>query len=306
MRGIIINKSRLSFLLAFLAAGIWGFLSIPLRSLSGYSIEEIVFYRILVSMLFLVFFQILFNRSRLKKEIEVFRVMPVIKTKNWILLCLASSLLLTANWYSFIFVINRVNIQSAAFAYMVCPLLTASIAFGVLREKISVLQKIALSIASLAIILLSFKYLNDVLWSFLVAIWYSIYLVIQKFSPPMDKGIFLCLQLILSSIFILPYFLWKQLPFPLDLHFWLIISLVAIFFTVLPLYLSLYSLETISSTTMGIILYFNPIVAFSVAILYFNEQVNLFKLCSYGLVLIAVILFNIKHFSFLLKTKPIA
>jgi chloramphenicol-sensitive protein RarD len=297
-------RSGVYILAAFLAAGIWGFFSIPLRSLRGYASEDILSFRILVSMLVLLLVQILVNRKRVKKDWQTFRALPRKEARNWIWISLMASILITANWYSFIFVINQVNIQSGAFAYIVCPLLTALAAYLILKEKITTLQKWALVLALFAVILLSTRYFHDVLWSIFVAIWYALYLVIQKISPPIEKGIFLTVQLVISFLFILPYFFLSKPHFPSDFNFWLVILLIAVVFTIIPLYLSLFSLESISSTTMGIILYFNPLVSFCVAIFYFHESVNFFKMTAYFMVLLAVILFNGAYFTRLRKTEP--
>ena len=298
------NKNTIAILMAFSAAGIWGFLSIPLRGLSAYSSEQILFYRILVSLIFLFLFQVFFNRKRVLEDWNQFRALNKKESRRWIWISLLSSGLITLNWYSFIFVINHINIQSAAFAYMVCPLLTAFIAFLVLKERITQVQKAALILALLAIFVLAYRYQLDVLFSILVAIWYAIYLVIQKLSPPIEKGLFLTIQLLFSALLIIPYFLFKNPGFPMEWKFWIDIVLISILFTIVPLYLSLFALETISSTTMGIIIYFNPIVAFSVALIYFHESLNFFKLSSYFLVFIAVIIYNWQYFQNQAK-KPI-
>jgi len=282
---------------AFLATGMWGFFSIPLRSLMGFSSEVILCYRILVSMLLLVSFQVLFNRKTVVSDWQRFRALDKTESRRWIRMSLFCSILITLNWYSYIFVINHINIQSGAFAYMVCPLLTALFAFIFLKEHLGKLQKWALILALLALMLLATRYFIDVLWSFFIAIWYAVYLVVQKISPPIEKGLFLTVQLLISFIFTIPYYILGKPGIPADPHFWWIILLISLVFTVIPLYLSLFSLQAISSTTMGIILYFNPLVSFAVAIFYFHESLNYFKLSSYILVLIAVILFNWMNFS---------
>lgn len=294
-------SSAVYILAAFLAAGIWGFFSIPLRRLSHYSSGDILCFRVLVSMLVLVCFQILGNQKRVKQDWIRFQNLPKKEARRWIGVSILSSILISINWFSFIFVINQVNIQSGAFAYMVCPLLTALFAFLLLKEKISILQKWALVLALSAVILLSTRYLHDVLWSVFVAVWYAIYLVIQKISPPIEKGLFLTVQLVISFLFIIPYFIIVRPHFPLDIHFWIVILIIAVVFTIGPLYLSLFSLQSISSTTMGIIIYFNPLVSFCVAILYFHESLNYFKMTAYIIVLVAVVLFNLSNFSRLRK-----
>ena len=68
--------------------------------------------------------------------------------------------------------------------------------------------------------------------------------------------------------------------------------LIAVLFTVFPLFLSLFALIGIPSSTLGIIIYINPIIAFAVAIIYFKEKIDPHQLTAYALLLFAVFLFN--------------
>jgi chloramphenicol-sensitive protein RarD len=90
----------------------------------------------------------------------------------------------------------------------------------------------------------------------------------------------------------LPFFISEFQSFPNDLSFWLTIVVISIFFTIIPLFLSLYALIGMPSSTLGIIIYINPIVAFAVAFFYFHEGISLLQLYSYSLLLVAVIVFN--------------
>ncbi|HTM99561.1 MAG TPA: EamA family transporter, partial [Pedobacter sp.] len=80
--------------------------------------------------------------------------------------------------------------------------------------------------------------------------------------------------------------------FPTGAWFWGHIVLIAVLFTVIPLFLSLYALIGIPSSTLGIIIYLNPIIAFTVAVLYFDEKITVHQLLAYLLLLFAVFLFN--------------
>jgi chloramphenicol-sensitive protein RarD len=74
-----------------------------------------------------------------------------------------------------------------------------------------------------------------------------------------------------------------------------------VFFTIIPLFLNLFALKGISSATVGILMYINPIINFAIALLYFKEQINGIQLFSYVLILISVVIFNKKVILELLK-----
>lgn len=215
------------------------------------------------------------------------------KQKRIILLQLiASALFLTANWYTYIYAVNNVSLQSAAFAYMVCPLITAFGGFIILKEALSRLKLISLGIALLSILLLATGSLKEVLWSVVIASLYAFYLIIQRKMQHLDKLNVLAVQIGMAVLIMLPFYLTKHEGLPQDLWFWANITVIAIFFTIIPLFLSLYALIGIPSSTLGIIIYTNPLIAFTVAVFYFGEQVDSHQLFAYLLLLTSVIVFN--------------
>lgn len=132
----------------------------------------------------------------------------------------------------------------------------------------------------------------EVMWSVVIALLYALYLILQRKMQHLDKLNVLAAQIGLAVIIMLPFYLIGHEALPSTLWFWGNIIVVAIIFTIIPLFLSLYSLIGIPSSTLGIIIYINPIIAFTVAIFYFNEHVDSYKLSAYGLLLISVLVFN--------------
>src|SRR5690606_36935025 len=182
-----------------------------------------------------------------------------------------ASLLIMANWFTYIYTVNRISIQSAAFAYMVCPLLTTLAAFLILREELSVLKKIGLAVALVSVLILVQGSFFEALWSFTVALFYPLYLVVQCVTKHVDKLNLLAVQVSICCVIVIPLLLIEGTGISSAPTFWWNISLIAVVFTIIPLYLSMYALNGIPASTAGILLYINPIIAFSVAIFYFQE-----------------------------------
>jgi chloramphenicol-sensitive protein RarD len=167
---------------------------------------------------------------------------------------------------------------------MVCPLITALAGFMILKERLSRFKLVALGIASLSIIILAQGSISDVLWSIFIAALYTFFLIVQKVLNKIDKFNMLGLQLLIASIIIFPFYMFSIETFPLDTFFWIDILIIAIFFTIIPLFLP--------SSTLGIIIYLNPIVAFAVAFFYFHEEISLHQVYAYLLLFIAIVVFN--------------
>ncbi|RZJ80933.1 MAG: permease [Flavobacterium sp.] len=286
-------KSKSRYLLAaFLSVAIWGFFSIPLRNLKAFPSEEILYYRIFTSLIVIWIAILLFRRKYLRQDLQYFKSVSLRERKIIVWQIVGASILLTLNWYTFIYAVNNVSLKSAAFAYMVCPLITAFGGFLILKEELSKIKLIALGIALLSIVLLATGSIIEVLWSVGIAALYAFYLIIQRKMQHLDKLNILALQIALAVILMMPFYLYHHEAFPEGIWFWSHITIIAIVFTVIPLFLSLYALIGIPSSTLGIIIYLNPIIAFAIAVLYFDEQISFNQLLAYLILLFAVFLFN--------------
>ncbi|MEJ7694856.1 EamA family transporter [Daejeonella sp.] len=280
------------FLAALSSVIIWGFFSIPLRLIKGYAPQDILHYRIFISLIITWLVILLFRRKNLTDDLTNLKSQPTQERKRLIWLTLFAGVLITGNWFTYIYAVNEVSLKSAAFAYMVCPLITAIGGFLILNEQLSRLKVIALAIAVISIVILGQGSFRDVLWSVIVAALYAFYLIIQRVMGKIDKLIMLGLHLLIATVITLPLFISNFEALPTDLNFWLVIVVISVLFTVVPLFLSLYALIGMPSSTLGIIIYLNPIVAFAVAFFYFHEEIDPHQLYAYSMLLAAVIVFN--------------
>ncbi len=277
---------------AFFAPFIWGFMSIPVRWIRGYPAEDILYFRIITALLVLWVYLLIFRRKMLVADIRKFgRLSQADKLRQTGLMILASALIF-GNWFTYIYAVNHVSIQSAALAYLTCPLITAAGAYSMLKEKLNGWQKIALFIAFSSVCLLARGSLNDVLWAITIASCYAFYLIVQRVSTGFDKLNQLVLQLSICALCVIPKLIYNHHTIPNEPLFWGTIVLIASLFTIIPLFLSMYALIGISSTTTGVLLYINPLIAFTLAATYFQEPVQPIKYIAYGIIFIAIILFN--------------
>jgi chloramphenicol-sensitive protein RarD len=286
-------KERLKYFFAAIgSSAMWGFFSVPLRSLKEFPSQEILIYRIFTSLLICVIITLLFRRKKVKQDIAYLQIQPKEKRKNIFWLIIVSSIFITANWFSFIFAVNHISVQSGAFAYMVCPIITALLGFFILKEKLGWLKWISIIICIASISILALSYYRDVAFSIIIALLYAVYLILQKKIEGINKFNILLVQLVISTILILPFYYADTNPFPAESNFWITIFVISVFFTIIPLFLSLYALIGLPSSTIGILIYMNPIVAFFVALFYFHEKISTHQIISYTMLIVAIILFN--------------
>lgn len=291
-------NSRAKYFLAGASSSIiWGFFSLSLRSIKDYPSLNILIFRVFTALLLTSLIIIIFRKASFKNDLNFIKSLTK-KNRNQLLLKIFySSVLVTLNWFAFIYVINHVSVQAGAFAYMVCPIITAVFAFIFLKEELSKIKWISIALCLVSIVMLGMGFITEVIYSVVIAALYAGYLIIQKRIEGLDKLNVLLVQLIISCVFILPFTFSESLVVPHDFHFWTQIVIISLVFTIIPLFLSLYALKGLPSSTMGVLIYLNPIVAFIVAFVYFDEAINLQKVIAYSILLVSVILFN-KNFVF--------
>lgn len=279
---------------AFTAFLIWGFFSLALKPLQDFPSLDILFYRVFLSSIVMLLINLIFRRKTVKENALLFSNLKANDKKRIIFLTLGGSFLLIANWFVFIYVVNHVNVKAASLAYLICPILTTVFAFVILKEKLSKPQWIAVFISICSCFLLSINHFQDIFYSLIVAASYALYLVSQRKNSEIDKFITLTIQLVFTALVILPFYPSFSGVIPTTPTFYIYLGAIVIVFTIVPLFLNLYALKGINSSTVGIMMYINPIINFLIAVFYYNEEVTTIQLISYFLILISIMVFNEK------------
>lgn len=267
-------------------------MSIAIRWVRDYPAEDILYYRILTALIILWSFILIFRRSVLQTDILHYQSLQPTEKRKVIWLTLLASVLILGNWFTYIYAVNHISIQSAAFAYLICPLLTAISAYIILKEQLSTIKKVALLFAMISVGMLASGSILEVIWSISIGLLYALYLIIQRVAQGFDKLNVLGVQLLICALFVIPKLIFNHNSIPDSPTFWITILIIAVLFTIIPLYLSMYALTKISSTTTGVLLYINPLIAFTLAVFYFKETVDPHKYIAYAIIVLAIILFN--------------
>jgi chloramphenicol-sensitive protein RarD len=290
---IKMNKFYGAGIMAFV---IWGFVPFPLRALSEYPSGQILYFRILSSVVLLLAMTLLFNRQGLRDTLLIYRQSPAAEQRRFLVMLPLSGLLLGINWFTFIYVVNHVDIQTGSFSYLLCPILTALLGFLLLQEKLKINQWIAIGISLLSCSLIGTGSFLNLLLSLFIALSYALYLITQRVLKQYDKIILLTLTLLVTSLLIGPFYNYFNAGHPLgsDWYFFGVMGVLSIVFTIIPLFLNLYALKELNSGTVGILLYINPIINFVMAFWYFGEQTTPHKALAYGLILLSIVVYNLK------------
>ena len=283
------------YLAAISAFTIWGFFAIPLRALKEYQAGEILYFRILFSAIVLLFI-LAFRRDHIRADMLTFLKLTKKDRRRISLLTLAGGLLLSINWLTFIYIVNEINIKTASFSYLICPVITAILGVILIKEKMSKIQWISVGVCALSCIVMGYNSVTELGYSFLTAFTYALYLISQRKNQGFDRLFVLAVQVLFSFLILSLMINFLGVAVPASPQFYLIIVLIAVVFTVVPLFLNLFALNKIDSATIGILMYINPLFNFSIAFVVFGERANIIQLLGYLFIAVALVLFNYQNF----------
>ncbi|NHM08224.1 EamA family transporter [Flavobacterium sp. CYK-4] len=283
------NKYYLSALASFV---IWGFFSLALKPLHDYASLDILFYRIFLATVLLLGINLLFRKKEVQQDWTVFKQLDKPTRQRIVFLTVAGGFLLVLNWFLFIYAINHVSLQSASFAYMICPIITTVLAFFLLREKLSFWQWFSVGLCVLSCAILSYGHITDLIYSLVIAFSFALYLISQRKNNQFDRFVVLTVQMLIASLVIIPFFPSYSQAVPQESLFYLLLVVIVIVFTIIPLYLNLYALKGMNSSAVGILMYTNPLIHFFLAVFYFKEAVNVNQIVAYALIVVSIVVFN--------------
>ena len=190
---------------------------------------------------------------------------------------------------------NAVSVNATSLAYLICPILTTVLASVFLKERLNKGQWFAVGLSIVSCILLAYGHFLDLFYSFIIALSYAGYLVLQKNKFKLDKFFTLTIHILVSTILLLPILYVVDSSAPKTDEFYTYILIIAIGYTIIPLFLNIYALKGLDSSVVGILLYLNPIISFFLAVLYYKESINTFQIIAFGMIFIAVVIFNIAY-----------
>ncbi|WP_205600319.1 EamA family transporter [Sphingobacterium luzhongxinii] len=274
---------------------VWGMFSLVLRPLSAYASLDILLYRILFATGAILLISFLFRPKVTKENIKIIRALSHRERRSVFLHVFCSAVMLSLNWFLFIYVMNNVSVNATSLAYLICPIITTVLASVFLKEQLNRGQWLAVGLSVLACLMLAYGNFMDMIYSVVIAFTYATYLVLQKRNNRLDKFFTLNLHIIVTSILLTPmlYILPEGVTYGMDFYGYVL--LIALLFTIIPLFLNMYALKGLDSSVVGILLYINPTIAFLLAVFYFKEEINLVQIMAYGLIFLAVIIFNVAY-----------
>ena len=213
--------------------------------------------------------------------------------KNLFILFITSILIL-ANWTTWIYAVSTNRIIDASYGYFIFPILNVFLGFLFFKEDMNKKRMISIIIVILSSTFLLFNFESFPWVGIFVAIFWSVYnLLRKKIDVDTDIGLFI------ESLFALPlalvflYFIFQNNfnNFSTNEPLSIFLLFLAGPMTVIPLFFYIKGLEKAGLGTSGMIFFITPTSQFLLGYLYFNEPFSPEKLISFIFIWIAVFIY---------------
>jgi len=279
-------NQQLSGILFGLAAFVsWGFLPVYWKQLQPVAPFEILCHRIVWSCVFLCL--IIAYQKRWPEVVRIVR-----QPANVMKLC-ASGLLIGFNWFIYIWAVNTGHVVETSLGYYINPMVNVLIGYLLLGERFSRLQLFAIlcALSGVGYSLVAFGGLP--VFALSLAISFAFYgYARKKIEVAPIPGL-----LIETCVLVVPalgYIAYRQLYFDSEFlsHFsmtlWLIGSGVA---TSLPLLWFSAAARKLKLSTVGILQYLAPTIAFILGVFVYRESFDWHSGVTFGLIWLGVLIY---------------
>jgi len=272
---------------ALLAYGSWGIIPLYWRLLDAVPPTEILAYRVVCSLGFIAVF--------LAATRSLPEVLRAVREPRTLRLLVISSILIGINWGVFIAAIQLHRLSDASLGYFMNPLASVLLGVLVLKEKLRPLQRIAVALAALSVLLLLVLG-GGVPWIALVlAASFALYGLVRK-TVPVGATVGLMVETLALFPLALGYLVYLGRSGSHALSGGTTLVVLAALsgpITAIPLIWFSRAARALPLSTLGLTQYVAPTGQFLVAVLLFGEAMPRLKWGAFGVIWIALVLFSI-------------
>ena len=280
----MVNNYR-GYVQAFSAYALWGIFPLYWKLVANVPSVEVICHRIVWS---LVVLAVLTTYVRQWPD-----VMGLLKDRKRLALCSLAAVLISINWLAFIWAVQNGYVVEASLGYFINPLLTVLLAVVLFRERISVIQWIAIATAFVGVGVMTWATGVFPWIAFSLATSFACYAAVKKRTTmPAISGLGMETAILAPlSLALLGYFrVYSSESVPLTpLTLGLLVFGGPI--TTLPLVLFASAAKSVPLVAMGMLQYVGPLIQFLLAFFWFGEDVSIGRLTGFVVVWLALALF---------------
>ncbi|WP_036242942.1 EamA family transporter RarD [Megasphaera vaginalis (ex Srinivasan et al. 2021)] len=282
---------RIGLMMSITCYLIWGILPLYWNLLYTVSAHEILAHRISWSFIFVLSITLCSNKSQFLADC----LLLYHDIKRVLLLCLAS-ILITANWLTYIWAVMHNHIIDTSIGYYLNPLMTVFLGVLFFSEKLSIPKKLSLFLATIGVLIMVLQTGNIPWIAIVLSLTFASYGGVKKklqlnpfssitletlFTLPVATGYLFYIQSIGIGSF-------GNLT---ELTSLLLVSSGIV--TAVPLILFSYGANLLPLNVLGFIQYISPTLALLLGLFFFKEPLPLETLFALIFIWVSIIIFTL-------------
>lgn len=281
-------------LYAIAAYGLWGLFPLYWKTLQHVPALEILSHRMAWSLLFVLVLLVVRRQWGWLKT--------AVSQPKTLLLFTASAILLSLNWFVYIWGVNAGHIVETSLGYFINPLVSVLMGVFFLGEKLRRGQWAAIGLAAVGVVYLTVRY-GALPWIALtLATSFALYGLIRK-TAPLGSLEGLSLETALMFFPALGYLLYLEAAGTAAFGHVDTLTTVLLGFagvaTAVPLLLFAAGARLIKLATIGILQYIAPTLQFLLGVLVYHEPFTLDRLIGFSLIWLALLLYSAENIWFI-------
>lgn len=280
------TEAKKGVLAVVLACLIWGFAPAYYKHFNQVAAAEMLSHRTLWTLA--MFGGVLLVQGRLR-EVRALMVGKQAR-RVW-----AATLLISANWFIFIWAVQGGRAVEASLGYYIFPLVAVLIGVFGFGERMQPVQAVAIGLAAVAVAVLTFGLGVAPLIALSLAATFAAYSALKR-GVGAPALVSVTLEVVLMAPFAIGYLIWLYADgggaFGRDLTLSLWLPLTGLI-TGVPLMLFTYAAQRVRMATLGLVQYLNPTFQFLTAVLILAEPFSLWHAAAFGLIWAALGLYSL-------------
>lgn len=296
------NENRKQGLLSAVGAYLlWGILPIYWKLIANIPAQEIIAHRIFWSLVFmLVLVAVTNNKKMVYDELRQLQVSPA-----KLLALVAGTVLITLNWFIFIWAVNDNRVIETSLGYYISPLVSILLGVIVYKERLSRGQVIAVLLAAGGMLFMIANFGSVPWFAISLAVSFGLYGLCKKIAvlSPITS---ITLETLIIAPFALLYILYLSFQGTasvqgLSLPFALLVGSGIV--TPVPLLLFANSAKHLPLTIVGFVQYLAPTISLLIGVFLYHEQFTVVHSVSFGLIWAALLVFSLSSMQF---SRPVS
>lgn len=272
---------------------IWGFFPLYFSLLSPAGAVEVIVHRAVWG-LFFCLVALAITRS-------LGKVRALIADRGALWRLAVAGALVVVNWSVYVYAVLAGHTTDAAVGYFINPLVTVALGLIVLRERVTPIQKVALALGVLAVVILVVGQRSVPIVSLTLALTFGLYSLVKKdVAARVDPLAGMAIETAAVSPVLLGYYAYlaatsstsfhtiatDEVGMSWLLHLALLVGAGAL--TMIPLIMFASAARGLTLGTMGFLQYLGPTLQLLVAVFIFHESVPTFRWIAMGVVWVAL------------------